>query len=165
MRWLLTFLALAAFSLAFVACGDDDDDDGGGTPTAASTTPAGGGGGSTIDVALQDYSINADPTTVDAGEVEFDITNNGPSVHEFVLIKTDLAADDLPTDSDGAVEEDGGDIEVIDEAEDVAVDGTASFSADLEAGHYVYICNIVEEEGGSTVAHYTNGMRGELTVE
>jgi hypothetical protein len=29
----------------------------------------------------------------------------------------------------------------------------------------VFICNIVEEEGGETIAHYQQGMRVAFTVE
>jgi len=36
---------------------------------------------------------------------------------------------------------------------------------DLDAGNYVLICNIVEEEDGETVSHYQEGMRTPFTVE
>jgi uncharacterized cupredoxin-like copper-binding protein len=159
MRWLFLVLTIMSVSLAFVACGDDDDDG------KSTVTPTGGANETTIDVELRDYSINIAPRSAPAGSVTFQVTNTGPSVHEFVLARTDLPAADLPTDSDGAVTEETGDIEVIDEAEDVEVDGEASFTVDLDAGHYVYFCNIVEEEDGQTIAHYANGMHGELTVD
>ena len=37
-------------------------------------------------------SIDLDDDTGESGEVRFKIKNNGPSVHEFVVFKTDLAS-------------------------------------------------------------------------
>ena len=43
------------------------------------------------------FAIALDQSTVTAGAVEFSITDNGPSEHEFVVFKTDLAPEGLPT--------------------------------------------------------------------
>ena len=41
---------------------------------------------------------------VPAGIVSFEVTNDGPNdVHEFVVVRTDLAPSELPTDETGAV--------------------------------------------------------------
>jgi hypothetical protein len=157
MRSLFLVLALTALSVAFVACGDDDDD--------ATNTPVPAGEATTVDVELKDYEFIVDPESGPPGDFDFQINNSGPSVHEFVVARTELDATDLPTDDDGAVSEDAGGLEVVDEAEDVEVDAEAAFTANLSAGHYVFFCNIVEEVEGSTVVHYKNGMRGDFTVE
>jgi uncharacterized cupredoxin-like copper-binding protein len=108
--------------------------------------------------------VRPDVDSVPAGEVTFEVTNNGPEdVHEFVILKTDLAPDELPTDDTGAVAEDGEGIEVIDEIEDVAVDATETLTVDLEAGSYVVLCNIYDEDEAE--AHYAMGMRTAFTVE
>lgn len=178
MRFLIILL-VAAGAAFFAACGDDDNKTA--TPTAAGsateTTAASATlftvGGSpagpapfVVSVRLKDYEIVPNPDSGPAGssEYEFQISNTGPSVHEFVVVKTDLAADDLPTDSDGAVEE-GGDLEAIGEVEDIAADGQETFTASLDPGHYVLFCNIVEEGGGGTIAHYTQGMHRDFTVQ
>ena len=98
-----------------------------------------------------------------SGEVTFNVTNKGPDdTHEFVVIKTDLAPDALPTDANGAVEEEGAGMEVIDEIEDIAVGQAPSLTVTLEPGSYVLICNIFDEE--EQEAHYSMGMRAPFTV-
>lgn len=122
-----------------------------------------GGGGGTVNVTLQEFSIGTDPTTIDAGEVDFEATNEGPDdIHEFVVFKTDLGPTELPTDENGAVVEDGEGVELIGEIEDVEVGDTKSVTLDLEAGNYVFICNIWDED--EQEAHYQEGMRTSFTV-
>jgi uncharacterized cupredoxin-like copper-binding protein len=122
-----------------------------------------GNGGGTVDVTLQVFSIATDPTSIDAGEVDFSATNEGPDdTHEFVVFKTDLALTDLPVDENGAVVEDGEGVELIGEIEDVEVGDTKSVTLDLEAGNYVFICNIWDEE--EQEAHYQEGMRTSFVV-
>jgi len=160
MRFLI-ILSLAFAAVLLAACGDDDDTTS--TPTAARTSTA-AGTPIVVDVGLKDYEVIPSPDSGAAGDYEFQVSNTGPSVHEFVVVKTDLAADDLPTDADGAVEE-GGALEAIGEIEDIAVNSPQTFTASLDAGHYVLFCNIVEEAGGGKVAHYVQGMRTEFAVE
>ena len=165
----------------FAACGDDNDDGGrqfDAAPASATVTvkPTPGGptatlGGSpagespfVVKVRLKDYEIVPNPDAGPAGDYEFQISNTGPSVHEFVVVKTDLAADNLPTDSDGAVVE-GGALQAIGEVEDVLVGTPQTFTASLDAGHYVFFCNIVEQGGGGAIAHYVQGMRRDFTVQ
>lgn len=122
-----------------------------------------GGGGGTVDVTLQEFSISTDPTSGDAGEFTFEAMNEGPDdTHEFVVIKTDLGLTDLPTDDTGAVDEDGEGIEVIGEIEDVEVGQSKSVTLTLDAGNYVLICNIYDED--EQEAHYQEGMRTSFTV-
>lgn len=124
----------------------------------------GGGGGGTVEVTLQEFAVLPAESSVEAGDVTFDVTNTGPAdVHEFVVFKTDLAPDALPTDETGAVVETGEGIELIGEIEDVAVDENQSVTLDLTAGSYVLICNIYEE--AEQESHYQVGMRTAFTVE
>jgi hypothetical protein len=82
------------------------------------------------------------------------------------VFKTDLAADVLPTASDGSVDEEGEGVELVDEIEDIAVGDTPhTLTLSLDAGNYVFIWNIVEEEGDETIVHYQQGMRTGFTVE
>ena len=120
----------------------------------------------TVDVTVQEFAIIPASSSAPAGDVTFDVTNEGPDdVHEFVVFKTDLAPDALPTAADGSVDEEGEGIELIDEIEDIAVGDTPTLTVTLDAGSYVFICNIVEEEDGETIAHYQQGMRVAFTVE
>jgi len=127
-------------------------------------TACGGGGGGSVDVTLQEFAVVPSPSSIEAGEVTFQATNEGPDdVHEFVVFRTDLAPDQLPVDENGAVDEEGAGLELIDEIEDIPVGETQSVTVELESGNYVRICNIWDEE--EQEAHYAEGMRVAFTVE
>jgi uncharacterized cupredoxin-like copper-binding protein len=125
--------------------------------------------GTTVNVTLQEWAVLPDAESAPAGEVTFVVTNDGPDdVHEFVIIKTDVDPGDLPTDATGAVDEAGvqfqsGEMEVIDEIEDLAVGDTQEVTVTLEAGNYVLICNVYSAD--EQEAHYAEGMRVAFTVE
>lgn len=129
------------------------------------TVLVGCGSATTVDVTLREFAITPSVASVPAGAVTFEVTNDGPNdIHEFVVIRTDLALDALPADGDGAVLEDGEGMEVVDEIEDLAVGASETLALDLEAGSYVLICNIVEDDEGETEAHYALGMRTAFSV-
>ena len=122
-----------------------------------------GGGGGTVDVTLQEFSVATDPTSAEAGEMTFEATNDGPDdTHEFVVFQTDLSLTDLPTDENGAVDEAGEGLELIGEIEDIEVGETDSVTLNLDAGNYVLVCNIWDED--EQEAHYQEGMRTGFTV-
>ena len=103
--------------------------------------------------------------SVAAGNVTFAVTNIGPEdEHEFVVMKTDLDAAELPTGETGAVDEAGEGIEtVVDEIEGIPVGESRDLSVALDAGHYVLLCNIYDET--EQEAHHALGMRTNFTVE
>ncbi|HEY3211316.1 MAG TPA: hypothetical protein VGL18_16300 [Actinomycetota bacterium] len=136
----LSMMAVAALALGAAACG--------------------GGGG--IKATLTNFKIELGSSTAKSGEVTFDIKNNGPSVHEFVVFKTDLAPDQLPTTEENGVtivDEEGAGIEAIDEKEDIAVNASTSLTVTLAAGKYVLLCNRPQDGG-----HYEQGMHTAFTV-
>lgn len=147
---LVTFVAIPALiALLMAACG---------APAAESPGGGDGAGPTTIDVTLQEWAVRPAAASAPAGEVTFSVTNDGPDdIHEFVILATDLAASELPTDEHGAVTEAGEGIEVIDEIEDIPVGETQELTVELEAGNYVLLCNIYTE--AEDEAHYQLGMR------
>jgi uncharacterized cupredoxin-like copper-binding protein len=151
---------VAALSLVAAGCSDDEGGETGATGGGAT------GGGTRVDVTVQEFAVIPAASSAPAGDVTFEVTNKGPDdTHEFVVFKTDLAPDALPTAADGSVDEEGEGVELIDEIEDIAVGDTPTLTVTLDAGSYVFICNIVEEEGGETISHYQQGMRVAFTVE
>ena len=145
-------LAVVA-ALALVATGCNSDEGG-----------SGGGGDGTVAVTLQEFSVNPAPASAPAGSVTFDVTNEGPNdVHEFVVFRTDLAPDALPTGADGSVDEAGEGLTLIDEIEDIAVGDAPTLTVNLDAGNYVLICNIYDATEDE--AHYQEGMFVGFTVE
>jgi len=118
----------------------------------------------TVNVALSEWAVTSDKNTVNAGPVNFNITNNGPGdAHEFVIVKTALAADSLPVNANGSMNENGTDVTIIGEIEDIAVATNAQATFNLEPGNYVLICNIRDED--KQEAHFSNGMYTAFTVQ
>ena len=137
-------LALAGvLAVVLTACGDGS-----------------GSGSNKPGVTEKDFAIALDSSSGKAGEITFSVKNEGPSVHEFVVFKTDLAPDQLPLTKDengiDIVDEEGTGVEHIDEIEDIAVGSTQELKVTLQAGNYVLICNLP--------AHYQQGMHAAFSV-
>ena len=118
------------------------------------------GAESSTDAIEKDFSITLGTDALASGDVTFHIHNDGPSTHEFVVFRTDLAEDSLPTtteDGKEIVDEEGEGLEAVDEVEDVEAGSDQDFSVDLTPGKYVVICNLPE--------HYGAGMHAAFTVE
>lgn len=123
-------------------------------------------GGATVDVALGEWVVQPDPTSVSAGEVTFKAENQGAEAHELVIVRADSAAS-LPVDDTGKVVEDGLPAGAfIGEIEEFAAGSSEEATFDLEAGTYILFCNIVEEESDGTFeSHFQEGMQTTFTVE
>jgi uncharacterized cupredoxin-like copper-binding protein len=110
-----------------------------------------------VAVSLKDYKIVM-PATISAGHHTFGTTNVAKQPHELVVFRTDLPADSLPVDADGAVIEDSPQLTtVVDSGADIAPGKTRAISGTLSPGHYVAVCNISD--------HYKLGMYTNLTVK
>jgi hypothetical protein len=150
--------ALCAAPLALVACGGGDSD------TVIVTDPD-GPFDTTVDAFLQEYSIDLSRDSAPFGAVTFFVTNEGFDMHEFLVVRTDFFADELPIEDDGSYMEDGPGTEVVDLVEDIMPGETVEFTLDLDPGHYVVLCNMVEiEDDGDLFAHYDLGMFADFDV-
>ena len=113
--------------------------------------------GTLVGVHLKDFSLTTKTLTAPAGYVTFRITNAGPSTHEFVVDRTDVAADALPLRADGfTINEDSKKLHAAGELGEVRLDATRDLTLDLAPGRYVMYCNL---EG-----HYRGGMYAMLEV-
>lgn len=99
---------------------------------------------------MDEYSVHADPRSAPAGSVTFRVRNVGAIAHQFLVLRTNRDAGDLPvrgglvrTGSRGITE--AGEIEVM------TADASETVEITLAAGRYVLICNIA--------GHYDLGMR------
>jgi plastocyanin len=130
--------------------------------TTGSTAPGGTvGAARTVTVTLGEWALEPSATTISPGTVTFVATNKGATTHELVLFKTDLPADALPLDEEGAVDERASGVELVEEVEDVKKGQTKSFTVDdLPAGSYVLVCNLVEDGE----KHYGHAMYAPFTV-
>jgi uncharacterized cupredoxin-like copper-binding protein len=143
MMKVLSAAGLAA-TLALTAAGCDEAEPG--------DTPE--GEGAVVSVAMKDWEIALDPSTAPAGAITFDVTNEGPTTHEFEIFSGDADPATLPVES-GVANTEG--LQLIDEVEDVTAGATAELAVDLEPGTYALICNLPD--------HYEEGMYTTITVE
>ena len=113
--------------------------------------------GAPVNVLLEDFKVKRDAALVPAGPVSFHIRNQGPTTHEFIVVRTDRPSDKLPLQRDGlTVNEEGPGVKLVDEADALDIDDRKTLNLDLAPGQYVMYCNF---EG-----HYLGGMHGALTV-
>jgi uncharacterized cupredoxin-like copper-binding protein len=117
-----------------------------------------------VAVTLQEFSIIPEATTIPAGTVTLDANNVGGDEHELVIVKTDILGGELPTNPDGSFDEYADGVDVIGELEDVEPGTSKSGTFELPAGHYVFVCNIVEDHDGQTISHYQMGMWVDVEV-
>jgi uncharacterized cupredoxin-like copper-binding protein len=133
-------IALIGLVLALAACGSTA------SPSASTTS------GTTVTGTLTEYKIALSATSAPAGSVTFNVTNSGTMVHEFVILKTDTLAKDLPL-VDGVVVED--DYSPVGEVAETDVGKSGTFTATLAAGHYAIICNIAGHVALAMVTDFT----------
>jgi uncharacterized cupredoxin-like copper-binding protein len=151
--------ALLVAGLAATGCGDDasDDTDDSAEATVSTATTAAVTGES-VEIAMGDFYFDPQDATASAGTVSISAPNEGDVEHELVLFKTNMDPADLPTASNGEVDEEklAGEAEEVGEVE--AEPGeTASGEFEMTAGKYVMFCNLP--------AHYEQGMYGSVTVK
>ena len=156
--------AVVGLTLGLTACGSES------ASTDSSTAPAAAAGGSTVNVELGEkgsaFFITADTASVPAGETTFVINNTGTMHHEFAIFKTDLAADALPVDADGKVDEEKAGLlaEALytkpvrgDDDHRIRDGRGVDFTINLAPGKYVLLCNLA--------GHYKAGQFMAFTVE
>lgn len=145
---------LLLFTLVLGACGDGEDRPG--SAGSASGSGSGSGSGShahettaetfppaeaetTVDVVMKDYDF-AMPTTIKAGKVLFKIRNDGPTEHEFLILK--------------------GSEELI-ELESINAGKSGELAVVLKPGRYTASCHV----GDGGARHDKLGMVKNFTVE
>jgi len=127
--------------LLLVACG--------GPSVSASTST-----GSQVIVEMTDYKVATNLPSVKAGTIKIGVRNLASMEHNFEVIKTDLAADQLPVDPASAKAIDVG---KVGEIAKIPGGTSAAVTLDLAPGKYVLICNIA--------GHYQLGMHTGFIVE
>jgi uncharacterized cupredoxin-like copper-binding protein len=105
-----------------------------------------------LSVSLREFSVNPTPTQARAGKVSFSVRNSGSVPHEFVVLRTDTPAGQLPIKA-GRADETGN----IGETGDLLPGASKTIAVKLKAGHYALICNLP--------GHYKAGQHTDLTVK
>lgn len=90
------FLVIGIMAFALAACGGDDNNGNGGNGGSSN----GGGGGETVDISMTEMAFDPSDITVPAGEVTFNVTNDGTVHHDFVIEALDFSLTADPGESD-----------------------------------------------------------------
>jgi uncharacterized cupredoxin-like copper-binding protein len=153
---------MAAIALILAGCGAPSS----GTPnsvaarTSVSATPACVAAEPTkgaTGAIEQSYEIALSTSAVPAGKATFDVTNVATVPHTFIVLQTDLPADQLPLTANNTADLESADIEVIQDVEGVQPCAPQEVNLTLKPGSYVAICNLP--------GHYASGMRAAFTVK
>lgn len=139
-------LIVPLIALLSLACAPADQ----GTETASLTV----GSADAVAVTLEEWSVAAAPSTASAGDVTFEVSNQGTQVHNFVVFRTDLAADQLPVENAQVTA--GGAVEEVGRVDEFDPGSTETLTLSLDAGSYVLVCNVP--------GHYEQGMRTAFSV-
>ena len=156
-QWQVASIAIVAVGLltggGIIAAVLDEDDGASADGPVATAEPTLAAG--TVGVSLKDdFTVTPSVATTEAGAITFSVTNDGSILHNFRIIRTDLAPDDLPTDSGKA---DESQLDVVGSLPELDGGENQELPLDLEPGSYVLICNVP--------GHYSGGMRVAFTVE
>lgn len=111
----------------------------------------------TVHVVAREWAFTPSRTSIPAGNVTFELENQGRTTHEMVVVKTDLPAKGLAPRADNpALVDEAAAGQIPGEVQDVAAGLTKTETLDLTPGRYLLICN--------QVGHYKAGMVTEFTV-
>ena len=162
--------AISALSTVGVACGGGSSSANTPARIAATATkppdptpgpaPTGSEAGQTVAVSLTEWKIagpaGAAMGPLKAGDVTYNVHNDGQIQHEFVLVRSDADPGSFPVKGDFKFDEEAvgsspGETGNIDPGEAKTV------TIRLAAGSYVFFCNIP--------SHYKQGMYGRLVVQ
>ncbi|MGH2672425.1 MAG: hypothetical protein ACRDHC_05565 [Actinomycetota bacterium] len=111
--------------------------------------------GPTLRVRMKDFKIEPALPSLEEGRFTLSVWNDGPTTHEFVVVRSARPADELPIGADGIrVDEDA--VIPVDELEEIGAKTRGDLSVSLSPGRYVLFCNL---EG-----HYLAGMHASIEV-
>ena len=105
----------------------------------------------------KEWAIEISSSLHEAGTTTFNLQNLGTIAHEFLVVRSDKSATELLASVDAGTNRiDEEQLNVIDEQPEYEPGVPGMVTVNLEAGHYVVMCNIA--------GHYNAGMYADLEV-
>lgn len=153
---LIAAIAVIAVPVASGCGGDDDNGDGGQAAdpaqTTTRTTSQSPSASHALTIRMTEYAFDPKDALAKAGKVTITAPNNGQTVHELVLLKTDDDPANLPKKGTKVDESTS-----VGELADVAPGTSKKGTFKLGPGKYAMVCALP--------GHYEGGMYGSLTVK
>lgn len=143
-------IALAAVGALAVSVGCSDDS-GRSSVTEAEAALADGA----LSGVVTEWSVELETDTIPAGEITFEVANEGSIGHEFLVLRTDVPNGSIPLEGDAFSEEENS-LSVVDEIPEFPAGTTEELTVELEPGAYQIVCNLP--------GHYAAGMHTSLAV-
>lgn len=105
----------------------------------------------TLGTAAKPFALIPSVRSVGSGTVTFVVSNKSKLSHEFLVLRTKVAAAKLPVEG-GQASEAG----LLKEIGEIKAGQTKRLTLTLRAGHYVVLCNLP--------GHYMGGQRADFNV-
>jgi uncharacterized cupredoxin-like copper-binding protein len=106
-----------------------------------------------VKVIEKEFKVTPTPVKAPAGFISFKVKNTGALAHQFIVLKSKVAASKLPIKNNKAVLVGT----VKGKLASVAPGQTKTLTLKLPAGKYILLCNLP--------AHYQSGQRAAFTVK
>ncbi len=153
MRVVFSFVAAGILGLLLLGCDDDSTNGAPSAPSEAtpSSTEEQGVVGTVIGVNESEYTIRLNRRTAPGGEMKLILMNEGDIAHQFVVVKTELLAEDLPISDNSFADTQADGVELVYKQEAYPPGEEKELELTLDPGHYVFLCNLP--------GHYARGMR------
>lgn len=149
-------VGLGILVLVAAACSDGGEDQPAGRPSATGPSDGDNAGAPSVDIRLSEWAVERSVATAQAGDLTFNIENAGTTVHNFLVVRTDLAPDALPVDAERNIVDEA-QVEVLLGSSTLDPEASETATVNLQAGRYVLLCNVP--------THYDQGMFVGFTVE
>ena len=114
-------------------------------------------GGETVEVSLVEWAVES-PIELIPGVITFDVTNDGDFAHHFAIARGE-SYETLPQLPDGSIDEANLGADFLGRTSNMQGGGAETIEFDLEAGNYVFFCNIA-----TAVSHAAQGQVLSVTV-
>src|SRR3954452_16623506 len=160
MRHVPALTAITIVGLSIAGCGGSGGDDSAATaadqPAAQTQTAAAPAAPAAarhaLTIRMSEFAFDPKDSSAKAGKVTITAPNDGQTVHELVVLKTDASPASLPKKG-GKIDES----KSVGEIADVGPGATKKKTLDLAAGKYAIVCALP--------GHYEGGMYGSITVK
>jgi len=106
-------------------------------------------------IVLTEWKV-AVASTMKAGAFDFAITNSGTIPHELLIFESKLDVAAYPTQSSGAIDEEGAGVALVSDGENIDPGGSQQRKITLKPGKYLFVCNIP--------GHFPQGMYTAVTL-